>query len=114
MPPKNQKFGQLSIITAVQTNAANTAASDDTTLGGFTSNINAVPTNSEMLSAIQLFKDDFVKKFTDMLEAVKGIKGELIRHSQRIGKPKRESPRLRKLLLLFREKLNNLSALCRY
>lgn len=44
----------------------------------------AAPTNSEILMAIKSLKEDFVKKITDMLEAVNGIKGDLVAQSKRI------------------------------
>lgn len=82
MPSKNQKLGQLSFKAVVQTNTANTAtnnviasAADLTTAPDRDkSDTAAAPTNSEILRAIQLLKEDFVKKFTDILKAVNSIK----------------------------------------
>lgn len=44
-----------------------------------------VPTNSDILGAIRGLKEDITKQSADMMEAINGIKGELLSHSRRIG-----------------------------
>lgn len=93
MPSKNQK---LLFKAAERTNTANTAANtaannanasaaDPTTVtDGVESDTTTAPTNNEILKAIQSLKEDFGKKFTDMLEAVNDLKGDLASQSGRI------------------------------
>lgn len=93
MPPKNQRSGQPASKAAAQASMtsttanpeANTTANEQLTTDGERDSANSAPTNGEILLAIHSLKVDFGSRFTDILEAMNGIREDLAKHSQRLS-----------------------------
>ncbi len=81
MPPKknSDKPQQQLTKTALAVEVSNVANKDQSE-----ANVN-MPSNSDILGAIRTLRDDFAKQSVDLLEAVNGIKGDLLSQSRRIG-----------------------------
>lgn len=87
MPPKNSKPGQQAFKTPIQNNTTGNATSDASNVANEGQNEAGVsaPSNSDIRGAIRSLKEDLSKQSAKMLEAINGIKGDLLSHSRRIG-----------------------------
>lgn len=84
MTRRNIKQGQQSPSETAQNNTAMTDASQEANDNHEEANASG-PSNTEILNAIRSLKKDFGQQSADMLEAINGIKGDLLSQSRRIG-----------------------------
>lgn len=85
MPPKSIKPGQQP-KSQPQTNVSSDNVDQTNKLAvNEQSDANGNEATSCILSAIQSLRDDMTKQSSDMLEAINGLKAELLSHSKRIG-----------------------------
>lgn len=87
MPPKNSKPSGQHPAKGPQNNTANIAmekASKNANEGEGEATDN-VPSNSVILDANHSLKEEFAKQSNEMLDAINGIKTDVLSHSRRIG-----------------------------
>ncbi|KAE8278203.1 hypothetical protein D5F01_LYC23720 [Larimichthys crocea] len=109
MPPKNSKLGKQP-TKGPQNNTANIAtekANDNDKEGEGEAN-DSVPSNSVILDAICSLKEDCAKQSNKMLDAINGIKAEVLSHSRRIGETEERISQAEEDLTTLQQKVGQL------
>ena len=110
MPPKNSKPPRQQPAKGPQNNTANIAmkkASKNANEGEGGANVN-VPSNSVILEAIHSPKEEFAKQTNEMLDAINGIKTDVLLHSQRIGETEERISRAEEDMTILQQKVEHL------
>ncbi|KAE8295999.1 hypothetical protein D5F01_LYC04748 [Larimichthys crocea] len=105
MPPKNSKLGQQP-TKGPQNNTANIATEKANDNEGEAND--SVPSNSVILDAIRSLKEDCAKQSNEMLDAINGIKAEVLSHSRRIGETEERISQAEEDLTTLQQKVGQL------